>query len=59
MDQNCEKIKKIGNKITVLSRKIDQSQKLSLQNRTFGYFEELEKCNQELSTLILEIKKGI
>lgn len=54
-----ERLKKIGNKITVLSRKIEQSQKLNLQNRTFGYFKELEKLNQELSVLLSEIKKEI
>jgi len=56
MEEILNEIKKTGNKINSLSRKIEEATNLSLQNKVYTYFEELEKSKNKLSELIEKLK---
>ena len=50
-------IKKAGNKINSLARKIEESDKAGMSTRIPGYIEELEKTQESLKTLLINCKK--
>lgn len=54
-----QEIKKTGNKINLLARKIEEAKKLELRNRIFDYFEELEKCQAKLNKLLTDLKNEL
>ena len=50
-------IKKAGNKINSLARKIEESDKAGMSTRIPGYIEELEKTQESLKTLLINCKQ--
>lgn len=50
-------IKKLGNKINSLAKKIEESEKGGMPTRIPGYIEELEKSQKSLGDFITQCKK--
>lgn len=54
-----QEIKKAGNKINLLARKIEEAEKLNLTNRIYSYFEEIEKTKEKLNNSLAELRVKI
>lgn len=53
---DLKKIKKLGNSIYTLGKKIEEAEKQGMVTRIQGYMEKLDDANKELA---IEIEKGL
>ena len=59
MEKILLEIRKKSNKVNSLARKIEECNRLCLENRVIGYFAEMQKTITELEELRAKLKEKI
>lgn len=59
MENTIEEVKKVGNKINLLGRKLVESERNNLDSRSISYIQNLEEASENLQKLIAELRAKV